>query len=111
MFPREAFALCEIVALPERAIEQAVKVHVFVDQLSRDGCLALVKKISPPEFFRRQVHGTSYLIHVPFRGEEGLRRAETAKRAVRRSIGRHGPGMNSHVGAGVGSRCVNRSAR
>ena len=82
-----------------------------MDQLSGRGRLAFVNKISPPKFFRRQIHGARHLIEVALHGENTLRRAESAKRAVRRSVGRHGPRMDAHVGAEIRPRRVNRSAR
>ena len=111
IFPREALALGVVVAFPERAIEQGVEIYFLVDQLSGRRRLSLAHKISPPKFVRRQVHGACYLIEVAFHRENTLRRAETAKRAVRRSVGRHGLRMDAHVGTDVGPRRVNRAAR
>ncbi len=111
IFPREALALGVVIAFPERAIEQAVEIHVLVDHLAGRGRLALANEISPPEFFRRQIHGARHLIDVALDGENALRRAESAKRAVRRSVGGHGPRMDAHIGAEVRPRRVNRSAR
>ena len=111
IFAREAFALGVIIALPERAIQQAVKIHVLVDHLARGGRLALAEEISAAKFFRRQIHGARDLIHVALDRENALRRAESAKRAVRRRVGGHGLRADAHVGADVRPRRVNRSAR
>ena len=45
IFSREALALGVIIAFPERAIEQAVEVHVLVDHLPGRGGLAFVEKL------------------------------------------------------------------
>ena len=51
------------------------------------GCVAVVEKVSAPQFDRIDADGGGDLIHVALDGKDGLRRAKAAKRAVGHGIG------------------------
>jgi hypothetical protein len=52
-----------------------------------------------------------HFVHVSFEREDALRRAKTAKRAVRWNVRRNRATVNSNVGTDVWTSGMNRSAR
>ena len=56
-------------------------------------------------------HRVRHAIQMPLQRENALRRAESAKRAVRRRIGGDGPAADAHVRAAVRPSRVDRPAR
>src|SRR6266576_1199302 len=76
IFVRKAFALGLIIAFLEGAIEQAVQVHLFVQDLSCRGRLVFAKEIPAAKFFRWQIYGTRNLIEVALDRKNTLRRAK-----------------------------------
>ena len=107
----ETLALGVVVAFPERAIEQGIEIYFLLNQLSGGSRLAFANKISPPELFRSQIQGARHLIQMALQRENTLRRAEAAKCAVRRGVGRHGLRLDAHIGAEVRPGRMNRAAR
>ena len=76
-----------VVALLKRAIEQLIHDHRLAHQLFGGGGVAGVQKVSAPQFERIDAEGGGDLVHVALEGEDGLRRAEAAKRAVGNIVG------------------------
>src|SRR5579863_10174280 len=57
------------------------------------------------------MHGLSDALHVPLKRKKGLRRAEAAKRTVRRSIRGHSLGTDADTGPVVRTTGMNGAAR
>ena len=68
-------------------------------------------EIPPAELLGRQVDRGGHAVHVALEGEEALRRAEAAERAVWRSVRRHSPPPQPNVRAVVRTSRVNRPPR
>ena len=81
---REPLALRAVVGQRQRAIEQRRHVDRLADHLADRQRLARTDEIAPAELLGRQADGRGNLVHVPLEREDALRRAEAAKRAVRR---------------------------
>src|ERR1700721_2392010 len=108
---RESLAFLVIAAQFESAFEQFVHSHFFVDHLAHGKRLALVNEIAAAQLFRREADDGGHPIEMAFEREDALRRAETAKGPVRRSIGGHHTALNQNVWASVRPGGVNRAAR
>src|SRR5262249_24730739 len=111
IFICEAFAFRVVVAELQRAIEQAVHIDALANHLAGRSGLAFLNKVATAKLFRRESDGARDLVHVTFEGKDALRRAETAKRAVRWNVCRNSLAMNAHVWARIRTGRVNRSAR
>ena len=107
----EAFALRVVVGDRHRAIEQRGHVDRIADHLADRARLPGADEIAAAQLVRRQTDGGRDAIHVALEREQALRRAEAAKRAVRRRVGRDGAAAEPHVRAEVRPGGVNRAAR
>ena len=108
---REAIAFLMIVTQLERPIQQAFHVDLFMNRLTGRGGLSLLNKVAPPKLFGSQPDRLCNLIHVPFQREDTLRRAESAKRAMRRHVRRYCFAMDADIRTEVGAGRVNRASR
>ena len=93
----KAFAFRVVVTQFKRAIEQAVHVHSFANCLVRGCRFTFMDEIAPAKLFGRESYCTRDLVHVTFEREDTLRRAETAKRTMRRHVRRYSTAVNAHV--------------
>src|SRR6266478_467134 len=86
-------------------------VHFFTHHLTDGECLAFTDEVPPPQLIGLEAGNGGYAVEVPFQRKDALRRAKSAKSALRRRIGRHRPAANPYVRTVVGPRCVNCAAR
>ncbi len=75
-------ALGIVIAFRKSAIEQLIHDYGLAHHLFGCGGVAIVEKVSAPQLDRIEADGGGNFIHVALNGEDGLRRAEAAKRAV-----------------------------
>ena len=89
-WPRaNARSLRVVVRQRQRAIEQQVHLDRLAHHLADRARLALRDEVAPAQLVRREPDGAGDDVHVALEREETLRRAESAKRAVRRRGRRH----------------------
>jgi len=110
IFFREPGPLLVIAAQFERAVQQFVHFHFFVDHLADGKRLAFTNEIAAAQFFRRETDGSGHSIEMPLQSENTLRRAKAAKSSMWRSIGGHDATLNQNVGTGVRAGGVNRAS-
>src|SRR5262249_18184603 len=84
---------------------------MFAYDLLGCGRLPFANEIAPAKLFGGNAHSACDFIHMAFEREDALRRAETAKCAVRRMICRHSAAANAYVRAIVWPGSMNRSPR
>ncbi len=70
-----------------------------------------MEKIPAPQFDRIEAERCGDFVHVALHREDGLRRSEAAKRAVRNEIRRPGTRADAHIGAEIGAGGVQRGTR
>src|SRR5437879_6352683 len=78
-----------------------IHVHVFANHLSGRGGRPRLNEIALAKLFRRQTNGARHSIQVSFERKDALRRAEAAKRAVRRRVGGYCAAADAHIRAGI----------
>ena len=105
------FSLRVIVTQLERPIEQAFHINFFANRLTGRSRLSLLNKIAPTKFFGSQSNRLRNFIHVTFQPKNALRRAESAKGAMRRHVCRHCTALDANVRTEIGPGGVNRAAR
>ena len=111
IFAGKSRALGVVIALRERAIEQLIHDHRLAHQLFGRIGVALVQEIPAPQLHGIDADRRGNLVHVPLHGEDGLRRAEAAKCAVRNGVRGPGARTHAHIGAQIRPGGVQRGAR
>ncbi len=108
---REARDFLAIVRQHQRPIEQQLHLDRLAHDLADGARLVLLDEVAPAQLVGREPDRVGDDVHVALEREEALRRAEPAKRAVRRRGRRHDAAANAHVRTEVRTRGVQRAAR